>query len=115
MPDDPELRRILWHLLGASRGGENRARIINELRTRPCNLNQITQRLGLQYRSIQHHIEVLRRNSLVTSQGEKYGTTYFVSPVLEANIGIFEEICKKLKFVFDSSISEKENLTKKEL
>ena len=28
MPDDPELRRLLWFLLGGKRGGENRARII---------------------------------------------------------------------------------------
>jgi predicted transcriptional regulator len=96
MADDPELRRLLWHLLGGARGGENRARIIRELHERPSNLNQLAQRLRLEYRSIQHHINILRRNSIVVSEGEKYGMTYFVTPWFEAHYEIFAEICKKL-------------------
>lgn len=101
MADDPELRRLLWHLLGAARGGENRAKIIYELRARPSNLNQIAQKLHVEYRTIQHHIEVLRKNSLVIQRGERYGMTYFLSPLLEANTEIFDEICKKLNFRFE--------------
>jgi DNA-binding transcriptional ArsR family regulator len=96
MSDDPELRRLIWYLLGGTRGGENRARIIHELRNRPCNLNQLATRLSLEYRSIQHHIEVLKKNRLVTSQGERYGLTYFLSPWLESHIQIFDEVTKKL-------------------
>jgi DNA-binding transcriptional ArsR family regulator len=96
LSDDPELRRLLWYLLGGTRGGENRARIIQELKNRPSNLNQLAKKLGLEYRSIQHHIEVLRKNSLVTSQGERYGMTYFLSPWLEAHYTFFDEIVRKL-------------------
>jgi predicted transcriptional regulator len=96
LSDDPELRRLLWYLLGGTRGGENRARIIQELKNRPSNLNQLAKKLGLEYRSIQHHIEVLRKNSLVTSQGERYGLTYFLSPWLEAHYAFFDEIVMKL-------------------
>jgi predicted transcriptional regulator len=94
--DDPELRRLLWYLLGGTRGGENRARIIHEIKNRPSNLNQLAKKLGLEYRSIQHHIEVLKKNSLVTSQGERYGLAYFLSPWLESHYSIFEEIVKQL-------------------
>jgi len=52
--------------------------------------------LSLEYRSIQHHIEVLKKNQLVTSQGERYGLTYFLSPWLESNIQAFHEISRKL-------------------
>ena len=102
LPDDPELRRLLWYLLGGTRGGENRARIIYELKNRPSNLNQLSKKLELEYRSIQHHIEVLRKNTLVTSQGERYGLTYFLSPWLEAHYNIFEEIVKKLNLNLES-------------
>jgi DNA-binding transcriptional ArsR family regulator len=97
MPDDPELRRLLWHLLGGARGGENRGRIIHELHVRPSNLNQMATKLNLEYRSIQHHMEILRKNSLVSSKGEKYGMTYFLTPFLEANLDLFYDICAKLK------------------
>lgn len=96
MPDDPELRRLLWYLIGATRGGENRARIIHELKNRPANLNQLSKRLGLEYRSIQHHMEVLKKNSLITSEGERYGLTYFLAPWVESHYDIFEEIVNKL-------------------
>ncbi len=98
MADDPELRRLLWHLLGGARGGENRARIISELRIRPSNLNQLASKLNLEYRSIQHHINILKKNAIVVSEGEKYGMTYFLSPWFEANIATFDDICSKLKF-----------------
>ncbi len=97
MPEDPEMRRLLWYLLGGARGGENRARIIHELRYRPSNLNQLATKLSLEYRSVQHHIEILKKNALVTSQGDHYGLTYFLSSWLEAHLSIFDEITKKLK------------------
>src|SRR2546425_2583558 len=56
MPDDPELRRLLWFLLGGTVGGETRARIVYALRERPSNINQLAGKLGLQYKAVQHHI-----------------------------------------------------------
>ncbi len=97
MKDDPELRRLLWFLLGGTRGGETRARILAELKERPGNINQIATRLGLHYRAVQHHIAVLTRNSLVVSKGEHYGLMYFMSAWLESNTEVFYEIAKKLK------------------
>lgn len=96
MPDDPELRRLLWFLLGGSRGGVNRARIIDRLRSKPSNQNQLAGDLGLQYKAIQHHIKILLRNSLILGTGEKYGVTYSLTPWLEARIQVFTEVCKKL-------------------
>jgi predicted transcriptional regulator len=97
MADDPELRRLLWYLLGGTRGAENRARIIRALRERPRNLNQLANDLGFQYNLVQHHVEVLKRNSLVTVVGEHYGQTYFLSPWLEAHFDVFELVAKELK------------------
>ena len=96
MPDDPELRRLLWFLLGGSRGGANRARIIERLRSKPSNQNQLAGDLGLQYKAVQHHIRVLQRNSLIIGTGERYGMTYSITPWLEAKFGVFEEVCRRL-------------------
>ena len=98
MSEDPELRRLLWFLLGGSRGGENRARIIKSLRNRPSNLNQLASSLGLQYKAVQHHIRILVSNSLVVTSGPKYGMLYMLNPWFEAHIATFEQICEKLGF-----------------
>jgi DNA-binding transcriptional ArsR family regulator len=97
LPDDQELKRLLWYVLGGSRGGENRARIINELRKRPMNMNQLAEKLSVDYRTITHHVNILASNSLVVSQGERYGAMYFLSPRLEAGLEIFVEICSALR------------------
>jgi DNA-binding transcriptional ArsR family regulator len=102
MPDDPELERLLWFVLGGARGGENRARIIHQLRLRPSNMNQLAAKLNVDYRTIVHHADILKENSLVIKSGEKYGAMYFLSPRLQAGISIFDDIVAKLRFKLDS-------------
>jgi DNA-binding transcriptional ArsR family regulator len=96
--EDQELKRVLWYVLGGARGGENRARIIHELSMRPLNLNQLAEKLGVDYRTVTHHANVLKNNSLVIVEGEKYGAMYFLSPRLQAGIGMFREITDALHY-----------------
>jgi DNA-binding transcriptional ArsR family regulator len=96
--DDPDLRRLLWYLLGATRGGRMRAKLIGEIREQPGNMNQLAQRLGVDYRLVDHHMNVLTKNSIVTSTGERYGKMYSLSPWMEAHVEIFDQLCVKLKF-----------------
>jgi DNA-binding transcriptional ArsR family regulator len=89
---DPEAKRLLWYLFAGSRGGENRIRIIDLLKERPHNINQLAETLGVDYKAAQHHIGVLEKNNMVTKIGEKYGVIYFISNYLEVNIEAFNEV-----------------------
>jgi|ERR687892_2548080 DNA-binding transcriptional ArsR family regulator len=100
MPD-PDAKRVLWFLFAGSRGGENRIRIIDFLKKRPYNINQLADALEVDYKLVQHHIGVLERNNMVTKAGEKYAVLYFISNYLEANIEAFNEI--------QAAIEEKQN------
>ena len=94
MPD-PDAKRLLWFLFAGSRGGENRIRIIDLLKKRPYNINQLADTLGVDYKLVQHHIGVLERNNMVTRTGEKHekhAVLYFISNYLEANIEALNEI-----------------------
>lgn len=87
------LRQLLWYLLGGTRGGANRARIIEVLRERPRNAHQLSEALGLDYRTIRHHLELLVKNGLLTRPaGDAYASPYFLSSFLEGNYGVYEEI-----------------------
>ena len=91
------LRQLLWFLIAGTRGGPNRARIIETLHARPYNANQLCSALELDYRTIRHHLQLLARNGLVTRPaGDTYAAPYFLSPYVEANYAIFEEIRQKL-------------------
>jgi DNA-binding transcriptional ArsR family regulator len=94
---DPDARRLLWFLFAGSRGGDNRMKIIDLLKERPYNINQLSESLKLDYKAVQHHISVLQKNNVITKVGEKYGVLYFISNYLEANIEAFNEIKSKIK------------------
>jgi DNA-binding transcriptional ArsR family regulator len=96
MPD-PNAKRILWYIFAGTRGGINRAKIIDLLKEHPYNMNQLAEALKLDYKAIQHHISILEKNNMVNKIGEKYGVLYFVSNYLEANIGAFNEIWSQMK------------------
>ena len=93
---DPNAKRLLWFLFAGSRGGDNRVKIIDLLKERPYNINQLSESLGLDYKAIQHHILVLQKNNIITKMGEKYVVLYFISNYLEANIEAFNEIKSKI-------------------
>jgi len=87
------LRRLVWFLIAGTRGGPNRARIIEAVRARPCNANQLATSLGLDYRTIRHHLDLLVKNGLLTRPaGDAYASPYFLAPYLDANYAIFEEV-----------------------
>lgn len=92
------MKRVLWYVLGGARGGENRARIIHELSVRPLNLNQLAEKLGVDYRTVTHHANVLKQNSLVVCEGKKYGAMYFLSPRLQSGFELFRGIVEALHF-----------------
>jgi predicted ArsR family transcriptional regulator len=87
---------VLGWLIAGTRGGVTRARIITTLKETPQNANQLANLLGMDYRTIRHHLEVLEKNRLITSAGEGYGKTYFVSQAMEENYSQFEEIMNKI-------------------
>jgi predicted transcriptional regulator len=93
---DPAARRLLWYLFAGSKGGENRIKIINLLKDTPLNINRMAEVLNLDYKAVQHHVDVLQKNNLVSRMGEKYGIMYFVSNYLESNMDTFKEIVNKI-------------------
>jgi DNA-binding transcriptional ArsR family regulator len=90
------LKYLLGWLIAGTKGGPTRARIIQTLKETPQNANQLATSLGMDYRTIRHHIDVLEKNRIITSAGEGYGVTYFLSPLMEENYALFEEIVKKI-------------------
>lgn len=90
------LKYLLGWLIAGTRGGATRARIIETLKETPQNANQLSNLLGMDYRTIRHHLGVLEKNKIIISAGEGYGRTYFLSQVMEENYVLFEEILKKI-------------------
>ena len=93
---DKQTRKLLLYLFTSTRGGFSRLRIITLLLERPYNTHQLSQELQMDYKAIQHHMQVLEKNNLVTKIGEKYGAIFHLSNFLEINIAALDEAIDKL-------------------
>ncbi len=95
-----ELKRNLSFLILGQKGGRNRMEIIALLRDRPYNINQLAEKLGLNYRTVKHHIDILLKYQLISSSKTGgYGDVFFLSPDLEGNLQVYDGITQKLDAV----------------
>jgi len=89
--------QLLYWLVAGSKGGANRARIIRALKSRPMNAHSLSKHLGVDYKTVKHHLSVLAENQMIVKSGSRYGQVYFVSPQLEDEFKAFEELTKKME------------------
>jgi predicted transcriptional regulator len=90
------LKYLLGWLIAGTRGGPTRAKIILVLKETPQNANQLATLLKMDYKTMRHHLEVLEKNKIIMSVGDRYGATYFLSQTMEDNFALFEEIVNKI-------------------
>jgi len=99
----PETKGLFWHLFVGTRGGQNRVRIISQLRNKPSNKHQLSKDLELDYKGVEHHINTLEKNNLITKLGGKiwveskhnvYTIFYFTLPKVQQK-SFFEEYGKR--------------------
>lgn len=83
------MKRLLNYLILGTRGGYARARIIDAIKNQRLNAHQLSEKLGYDYSTIRHHLDVLVENSLVIGSGDRYGQVYTIGPELESNYDTF--------------------------
>ncbi len=94
------LDQVIWYLIAGTRGGPSRARILQILRSRPYNAHALSEAVGMNYRTVRHHLNLLLNHGLLTRPaGDVYASPYFLSPALEANIAALESICAATRSV----------------
>ena len=104
------MEQLLWYLLAGTRGGLNRIRILEALNERPYNAHQLSERLGLDYRTVRHHLELLTENHvLARPEGEAYGSVYFISGIAKGHWPVFETIRAKVRPQSEPIVAKENN------
>lgn len=86
-------RSMLWYLLVGSRGGANRLRILDLLQRTPRNAHEISVELGIDYRTVRHHLGLLEDAGVVSRPlGGVYGSPYEATSYLLANLDALEDL-----------------------
>jgi len=94
--DRRTMEGTLWHVLSGTKGGPNRARILRAIHERPRNANQLADTLDLDYKTVRHHLDVLREEKLVRRSGDEYGAIYLPSDRIRQYWDTAEEIIERV-------------------
>ncbi len=88
-----------WLFIG-SKGGINRVKIVKLLKENPYNAKNISDKLGLNYKTIRHHLKLLEEHDIViTPPGVRYGAVYFLTEEMKENYEMFEKIQENISKV----------------
>jgi len=86
------MNKLLWQMFAGTRGGYTRGFILKHLMDKPHNANQLSEALNLDYKTTRHHLDVLAKNGIITTEGDKYGKIYFLSKDMVENLDEFNQI-----------------------
>ncbi len=95
--DPKHIIMLFWSVFAGSKGCINRVKVVLQLKQTPLNTNQLSELLRLDYKVVERHLEILEKNNLVKKVGIRYSVTYFLSPLLESNLNLFDEVADKAK------------------
>jgi PAS domain S-box-containing protein len=99
----PTLRQTLSQLILGQTGGKNRVQIIELLKERAYNTNQLAEKLSLNYRTVKHHTDLLMKYNIIdTSKSSTYGHVFFLTSEMEKNLDYYNDVVKKLSEIAES-------------
>ncbi len=90
------MRKTMWQLLTATRGGTNRVRIIRALDEQPRNANQLAEDIGQDYNTIRYHLDMLVDNDILETEDSDYAKSYFLTDQFERHRKEYERILQTM-------------------
>jgi two-component system cell cycle sensor histidine kinase/response regulator CckA len=84
-----EQRKLLCYLIKGTRGGKTRTLILRHLIERSYNAHQLAKTLGMNYKTVRHHLGVLVKNGIVTRGNDGCIALYFISKDIESELSEF--------------------------
>lgn len=100
---DPYAKKLFSQIFTGMQGRYTRMKIIKALVDEPSNVNQLSQKLDYDYKTIQRNIKILEKNQIIEKAGTGYGDLYFVSDLLMKNLGALNAVLNKV----DKKLSRK--------
>ncbi|BBD71957.1 transcriptional regulator [Sulfodiicoccus acidiphilus] len=94
--EDREFRKLFKYLFYTSRGGQTRLVILRSLLKEGKNANKIAMELGLDYKTVTHHLEVLMDNHIIWKEGEGYASPYRISNLILPKLHLLDELEREL-------------------
>ena len=99
--EDPHMNSLLSSVFTGMSGRYTRMRIICAITEEPMNARELSKKLELDYKTIQHNIKVLESNNLIDREGEGYGDMFFPSDLISSNLSTLYKVIRKVEDKLD--------------
>ena len=76
------MKRLLFWLLQGTKGGPTRIRLLKLIMKKPMNIRQLSMAAKLDYKTTEHHVKVMLKNSVLETAGNNYGRIFFISELV---------------------------------
>ena len=86
----------LYSMLMGSDGGRTRMKIIDEILIKPCNANQLSKRLKLDYKTITYDLDIICSHRYMTREKFEKKTYYYPGDRLIKNLDEYIDIRKQI-------------------
>ena len=101
--EDPHMNKLLSSVFTGMSGRYTRMRIICAISEEPMNTLELSKKLEMDYKTIQHNIKVLESNSLIVREGEGYGDLFFPSELISSNLPTLYKVIRRVEEKLDKS------------
>ena len=101
--EDPHMKELFSSVFTGMSGRYTRMRIICAITEEPMNTLELSKKLEMDYKTIQHNIKVLESNSLIVREGEGYGDLFFPSDLISSNLPTLYKVIRKVEDKLDKS------------
>lgn len=99
--EDPHMKALFSSIFTGMGGRYTRMRILCAITEDPLNSRELSQKLNLDYKTIQHNIKVLESNNLIIRQGEGYGDIFYPSDIISSNLPTLYKVIRKVEDKID--------------
>ncbi len=99
--EDPYMKELFSTVFTGMSGRYTRMRIICAITEVPMNALELSKKLELDYKTIQHNIKVLESNTLIVREGEGYGDLFFPSDLISSNLPTLYKVIRRVEEKLD--------------
>jgi DNA-binding transcriptional ArsR family regulator len=100
---DKHMNELFSSVFTGMGGRYTRLRIICAITEEPLNTLELSKKLDLDYKTIQHSIQVLEKNNLIVREGKGYGDMFFPSELISLNLSTLYYTIRKVEAKLDKS------------
>ncbi len=98
---DKQMKELFSTVFTGMGGRYTRLRIICAITEDPINSMELSKKLNLDYKTIQHNIDVLEKSNLIVRKGEGYGDIFFPSELISSNLPTLYSVIRKVESKID--------------